>query len=259
GRRGGMGGGGGAVGGGPEAGSGAANAGASTSGRSWRAVAATAGFALVVSGAIVPLALTRSRAADEPAPAARRTHVAGAESHEAYLKGRFFLDQRSVKGWQRALEQFERAAALDPLDPAAQAALADTYSAMSDFGVASPGEMRPRALQASARALALDARSPEGLEARGRIEFLFDWNFEAAAKSLQQAIAIDPDLMPAYQALAWVESARGRHTVAAAAGRRALQLDPVNSARYTELAWVLVLGGRHDEALAEVDRGLELN
>src|SRR5437762_13345975 len=58
----------------------------------------------------------------------RGRHVAPIEAHEAYLKGRHFLDQRSIQGWQQALEQFERAVALDPRDPAAQAGLADSYT-----------------------------------------------------------------------------------------------------------------------------------
>ena len=150
-----------------------------------------------------------------PFTAARQRHLPPPEAHEAYLKGRFFLDQRSSQGWQQALEQFERAVALDARDPAAHAGLADTYAAMSDFGVASPVEMRPRAMHAVQRALALDPGSAEGQEALGRAQFLFDWNFTAAERSLERALAIDPDYMPAYQAMAWLQSARGEYAAAA--------------------------------------------
>jgi DNA-binding winged helix-turn-helix (wHTH) protein/Tfp pilus assembly protein PilF len=186
-------------------------------------------------------------------------HVPTAEAHEAYVKGRYFLDQRSIKGWQQALEQFERAVALDPQSPAAHAGLADAYSAMSDFGVASPAEMRPRAMTAALRALELDPESAEGHEALGRAEFLFDWDFAKAERSLARAVALDAEYMPAQQSMAWLQSARGRHAEAVVAARRALQLDPVNTARYTELAWVLALGGRHAEALQEIERALRLN
>ncbi len=111
----------------------------------WPAVAATTALALFVAGAVWTLTVAR-----------RTRHVPPAEAHEAYLKGRYFLDQRSIQGWRQALEQFERAVALDSQDPAAQAGLADTYSAMPDFGVASPAELRPRAMRSARRALELD-------------------------------------------------------------------------------------------------------
>ena len=213
-----------------------------------RLAAASIVLAAVVSAAVwIVVALTNQR------------HVPRLEAHEAYVKGRFFLDQRSTNGWRQALEQFERAAALDPLDPSAQAGLADTYSAMSDFGVATPAEMRPRAFQSAQRAIELDRTSPEGYEALGRAQFLFDWDFPAATQSLRRALTLNPDYMPTHQAMAWLESAQGNHAEAIASARRALQLDPVNTARYTELAWVLALAGSYDQALHEIDRALALS
>jgi tetratricopeptide (TPR) repeat protein len=114
-------------------------------------------------------------------------------------------------------------------------------------------------MQAAGRALELNSRSAEGHAALGRAQFLFDWNFSAAERSLKRAAALDPDYMPAQQSLAWLRSAQGNVVAAVAAAKRALQLDPVNTARYTELAWVLSLGGRFDEALREVERALLLN
>jgi DNA-binding winged helix-turn-helix (wHTH) protein/Tfp pilus assembly protein PilF len=212
----------------------------------WTAAAALA--ALAVAGAAGTLIVPR-----------RSRHVPTPESHEAYVKGRYFLDQRSIRGWRQALEHFERAVALDPRSPAAHAGLADAYAAMSDFGVATPAEMRPRAMKAAGEALALDPQSAEGHEALGRAQFLFDWDFATAERSLGRALALDADHMPAHQAMAWLMSAQGRHAEAAVAARRALQLDPVNTARYLELAWVLALGGQHDAALREVERALQIN
>jgi transcriptional activator of cad operon len=217
-------------------------------GPAWRTAAWVVASAVLLGGAAGLFTISRGG-----------RHVMTAESHEAYVKGRYFLDQRSVKGWQQSLEQFERAVALDPKSPAAHGGLADTYSAMSDFGVASPAEMRPRAMKEAERALELDPRSAEGHEALGRAQFLFDWDFDRAERSLARALTLDADYMPAYQSMAWLKSALGRHAEAITAARRALQLDPVNTARYNELAWVLALGGRYDEALRETERALQLN
>jgi DNA-binding winged helix-turn-helix (wHTH) protein/Tfp pilus assembly protein PilF len=188
-----------------------------------------------------------------------RRHVPTAAAHEAYVKGRYFLDQRSISSLQQALEQFERAIAMDPEYPAAYAGLADTYSSMSDFGVATPAELRPRAMAAAEHGLQLDARSGEALAALGRAQFLFDWDFASAEKNIERAVKLNPEHMPAFQVLAWLRSAQGRNEAAATAARRALQLDPVNLARYTELAWVLSFGGKFDAALAQLDRALRLD
>jgi tetratricopeptide (TPR) repeat protein len=109
------------------------------------------------------------------------------------------------------------------------------------------------------QALALDARSAEAHEALGRAQFIFDWDFPAAERSLARALALDSAYMPAHQAMAWLKSTRGDYAGAVAAARRALQLDPVNTARYTELAYVLALGGRDEDALREIERALQLS
>lgn len=213
-----------------------------------RRIVVAAAASVVLAAAIV------WRAVDEPP-----RHVPRAEAREAYLKGRYFLDQRSIESWRRALEQFQLAISLDPRDPAGHAGLADTYSTMADFGIASSAELRPRAMAQANEALRLDARSAEAHGALGRARFVFDWDFAGAESSLARALSLDSAYMPAHQAMAWIKSSRGDYTAAIAAARRARQLDPVNTARYTELAYVLALGGRHTDALREVDRALELN
>jgi DNA-binding winged helix-turn-helix (wHTH) protein/tetratricopeptide (TPR) repeat protein len=188
-----------------------------------------------------------------------RRHVVSPESNEAYVKGRYFLDQRVVRGWQDARAQFERALALDPANAAAHAALSDTYSAMADFGAAMPAELRAGAMAEARRAIALDPRAAEGHAALARAQLFFDWDLAAAERSLRAAFRRDSTYMPAYQTRAWLETARGRFDDAARAGRRAVVLDPANAARYTELAWVLGLDGRYDEALDVLDRAMELD
>src|SRR5918999_831875 len=140
-------------------------------GQSMRTIAAALTLVLFASGATWIL-MRSVDSVDRGLPGPNR-HVPSVEAHEAYVKGRYFLDERSITGWRQALEQFERAIVLDPQYPAAHRGLAATYSALSDFGVSSPAEMRPQAMRAAERALALNPQSAEGLAALARLQFLF--------------------------------------------------------------------------------------
>lgn len=205
--------------------------------------------AMLVISSVVALR-TRSRP---------QRHILLEAAHAADVKGRYFLDQRSNQSWHQALDQFALAALTDSLDPVAQAGLADTYAAMAELGVVEPALLRQRAMRAAQRAVDLDAASGVGYEAMGRAQLLFDWDFAAAERNLNRALALSPDYVPAYQGMAWVLSARGHHAGALAAAQRAVDLDPTNVVRYIELSWVLAIGSRYRDALQVIDRALDLD
>lgn len=55
------------------------------------------------------------------------------QAHEAYLKGRYFLESYNEQRVRKAIEQFERAIKADPTFAPAYTGLADAYSYGADF------------------------------------------------------------------------------------------------------------------------------
>jgi tetratricopeptide (TPR) repeat protein len=78
--------------------------------------------------------------------------------YEAYLKGRYYWNQRTTESLQTAISQFETSIALDPSYAPAYAALADCYNQLATVmvGAGSPQEWRPRAADTAVKALQID-------------------------------------------------------------------------------------------------------
>ena len=57
------------------------------------------------------------------------------ESHEAYLKGRYFWNKRTADGLQKAIGYFNQAVDIDPTYAPAYSGLADSYALLGDWGV----------------------------------------------------------------------------------------------------------------------------
>ncbi len=98
------------------------------------------------------LALAVARAIELELPPAQSGRLADAptidpEAHDAYLRGRYFWNQRTPAGLQKALAELERATRLEPGWAPAWAGLADAWSllAISGYDLAPPGDAMPRA------------------------------------------------------------------------------------------------------------------
>jgi len=148
--------------------------------------------------------------------------------YEAYLKGRYFVD-RGTKAHQ-AVDYFEKAIAQDAGYAPAYAGLADAYGqlgwALSEE--VPPEEAYRRALSAAGKALALDEGLASAHGALARIRWKYEWNWDAAERSMTRAIELDPNSAVAHESYFDLLSAMGRHEEAYVRLRRAAALDPVS-------------------------------
>ncbi|MGA9510299.1 MAG: tetratricopeptide repeat protein [Candidatus Sulfotelmatobacter sp.] len=180
------------------------------------------------------------------------------DAYEAYLKGRYFWNQRSEAGLKKSIEYFQEAIAKDPTFAAAYAGLAGTYSILgSDVMPAKVARAKARA--AAAKALELDPESAEGHAAMGMVAFYYDWNWEQAEQEFRRAIEVNPSYVTAHQWYSYYLRAMGRLPEALQEARQAQELDPLSlqanitlAGRYRDLS-------QYDMANGLAQRTLELD
>jgi serine/threonine-protein kinase len=179
-------------------------------------------------------------------------------AHEAYLKGRFYWNQRTPEGFLKGVEYFEQAIEKDPLYAQPYAGLADTYNLMTFFGMLVASEGFPRGRDAALRALQLDSNLPEAHAALGRVLSDYDWTWAAAKKEYQRAIELNPSYSFARQQYGLRLIAIGQVEEGIAETRKAMELDPFAYITNNAFAWGLYLARRYDEAIRQYRTTLEL-
>ena len=116
------------------------------------------------------------------------------EAYDLYLRGRFQWNKRSGEGFQKALEYFERALALDPNYAPAYAGIADYHVSVASWGLEAPTEAWPKAKDAVKKALAADDSLAEAHASLGIIRMWYEWNWKEAEREFLRAIELKPGL-----------------------------------------------------------------
>src|SRR5437764_9985108 len=181
------------------------------------------------------------------------------EAHDLYLQGRYFFAKRDSTSLRRAQDYFERAIAKDPSYALAYAGLSDAYSHRAVFGYVPPRDTHSKAKEAALRALALDSTLAEAHTSLGFIELFLEWDWAAAGRELERALALDPRYPDAHLFHGWYFVATNRMDDAIREVQTAVNLDPFSSVNNARLATMLYYARRYDEALAQGRRLLELD
>jgi DNA-binding winged helix-turn-helix (wHTH) protein/tetratricopeptide (TPR) repeat protein len=168
----------------------------------------------------------QQQASPPPVPAPRRPR--DQEAYHAYLRGRYFWSRLSGAWLQKALWHFQEAAERDPAWAPPHAGLADAYLVLGLSGVVPPRDAWPLARASAARALELDAGSPEAQVSLGAVSLFERWDWEEADRAFARAEALDPHSAGAQVWRTLALDMRGRLDEAARARGRAAQVDPLS-------------------------------
>jgi TolB-like protein/DNA-binding winged helix-turn-helix (wHTH) protein/Flp pilus assembly protein TadD len=187
--------------------------------------------------------------------------VVNAESHEAYLKGRFFWNKRTGDDLKKAVEYFNLASAKDPNYAQAFSGLADSYALMGDweYGVLDPKDALPKAREAATKALALDNSLSEPHTSLAFALDLYDWDWKSAETEFKRAIELNPNYATAHQWYAWHLAMVGRNGEAVQEMKKAENLDPLSLIISADMADILLIVRRFDESIKQSRKTLEMD
>ena len=183
------------------------------------------------------------------------------EAYDAYLKGRYFWNKRTADDFRKAVNEFNEAVRVEPAFARAYAGLADSYALMGDweYGILEPRDAFQRAKAAATKAIELDDSLGEAHTSLGFVLDLYDWDWAAAEREYQRAIALNPGYATLHHWYAWHLIVTGRAARAMAEMRKAENLDPLSLIIGSDLADVLFIARRYDEAIRQSRQMIEMD
>jgi TolB-like protein len=169
-----------------------------------------------------------------------------------YLQGRFEWNRRSENGIRGAIRCFTAAIERDSLYAPAYSGLADAWATAGINGLIETKIASPEAKRAALRALALDPGLSEGHVSLGNIQQNLDWDWDAAARSYRQAIALKDNNATAHHWLANQLALKGQFDEAMAEVHRAQELDPLSLPINVGAGAFLYYARHYDDALGGI-------
>ena len=183
------------------------------------------------------------------------------DSHEAYLKGRYFWNKRTADGLQKAIGYFNQAVDSDPTYAPAYSGLADSYALLGDweYGVLAPREAYPKAKAAARKALQLDSELGEAHISLAFALDGFDWDFQAGGREFQRGLELNPGYATGHQWYAGHLTLLGKDAEAIEEMKKAESLDPLSLIISADLAEDFFIARRYDEGVSQIHKTMEMD
>jgi TolB-like protein/DNA-binding winged helix-turn-helix (wHTH) protein len=166
----------------------------------------------------------------------RPAHPVNPAAYDDYLKGRLYFVNGTFTpdSLNKAQRYFEDSIQKDPAFALAYAGLADSYVYSGYTGSLPRDQAYRSAREALAKAMQLDDGIGEAYDTLGAISSNFDWDWQAAERAFDRAIALAPSYSCAHEDRANFLALMGRRDEALAEIAKIDQLDFGSSAAATE-------------------------
>jgi serine/threonine protein kinase/Tfp pilus assembly protein PilF len=188
-----------------------------------------------------------------------KNYTANPEAYQFYLRGRFYWNKRTEKDFQKAIEHFHQAIALDPNYALAYAGLADAYALLASFGFTPPAEGMTKAREFAQKALSLDDSLAEPHTTIAMTLFAYAYDFAGAEREYKRAIELTPNYATAHQWYGEMLTCNGRFEEAFAEYRRGLELEPLSLPINWDYGRSFYQARKFDEAIAQHIKTIELD
>ena len=176
------------------------------------------------------------------------------EAYQHYVKGRFYLEQRSKDSLHAAVDEFNASIATDPNYGQAFSGLAKAYALLYDREWVSKDEASAKIRDSAQRAITLDAGLAEPHNELAFLKEVADWDWAGAETEYRRALALNPNDATAHHWHSILLENLGRTKEAFAEIESALALDPASPQINANHAGLVRDMGRYEEALAELNK-----
>ena len=171
------------------------------------------------------------------------------EAYNLYIQGRKMWNTRTREGMRDSIGKFELALAKDPQFALAHVGIADAYNFLVGYGYSPPKISTPKAKEELNKAFALNENLSEAHASMGWIHFNYDWNWDAAKKSFDKALAINPSNPEARRWLSHLYMILGQVTEAMNEIEMGINIEPDSANMLTTKSNYLLSIGELDQSI----------
>jgi TolB-like protein len=181
------------------------------------------------------------------------------EAYSVFLLARHLGRQGSVQTFERSIELYEKALAIDPSYVAAMDGVASVYCDQADRGQRPIEEGYSLAREAARNTLVIEPEYAKGHARLGWIANRYDGDLVAAARHLDRALELDATDLDILEDAAALTVSLGRMEEAIALQVYVLNRDPLNVRCHRSLGYSYILAGRPDDAIASFRTALAIS
>ena len=178
----------------------------------------------------------------------RQNHIAPAAAQTLYVEAMQDWNARTPASLNQAVDEFNKAIAIDPDYADAYVGLANSYNLLPEYTVMPRSQAFPLAEAAAQKAIDLDDRLASAHAALAYSVFYGDWNGKLADQEFAKAIALEPENATIQHWYGTFLHALGREPEALAHLDKALALNPSSLSVQADRALILYYNGRTREA-----------
>jgi TolB-like protein/Flp pilus assembly protein TadD len=181
------------------------------------------------------------------------------EAYTIYLKGRYYMSERTRGSMDKAVKYFEEAIRRDPSFALAYAGLADCYIIYPNHGWLMPTECYPKAKAYALKAIEIDPRLAEPHSDLAYITASYEYKWQEAEAEFKRAMELKPSYATTYHWYSLILRHMGRFEESYEQIKRADELDPLSRTIGDNVAEVLFALGKLKRAIERSKKLIEAN
>lgn len=173
------------------------------------------------------------------------------EAYEAYLRGRYFVNQFTDEGLLKGIELYREAIRLDPNYVMPHFGIADFYVLMAIFGAIRCREAYPLAKESLYHVVRVDDSNGDAYALLAFIAILYDWDWAESERLVRRALELNLNNYPAHDVNAHILASQGIKEPAVNEIKHSERLDPLAPRAKLMTSCILYQTGNYDEGAAK--------